>query len=574
MGQAFAGFGSTAQHLHPESSSMPCTLLLPRCCAIAALVTLVATLPAFAWPPKLADPKTIGPHTEQVDRDDYERILFVSAGANENDADGSRERPYPTLAAAVAAIGDATSEKRQAVFVMAGRYSCVRLQMKPHVDLFGGFDPDTGGGRDILRHAVTLDAEFGGPIILGASDARLDGFVLTDGRHEGHGGAIYCDGASPEISNNYIIGNATQEVPGYRSDLPYQRGFDGGGIALFTGSTALVRNNLIADNATRTGTGGGIAVWNFANPRIVRNVICNNRTGLSESPDIKKSSRSSAGAGISVNYYCQVEITENIITLNNAGGNSDAGAVYLEHEGSATMRGNRIVGNFAADDGGGMYVMKTAHLILEDNLIAGNRNRNGAGGVRLSQEGRMTANGNLLVANTTGFNITESWAEIRGNAVVDNVGTGGIAYTNMYPHIAPPVITENVVARNQPEQILVAQTASGKPRIDNNAVGESSTNSRWFADDAVAGTVAGATFDPAAYVTTLEIEGSELEVGALAGRVIRAGDHFSVVKSNTANRITVWAQLPNGDGQFEVLNSYQPLEGTPAHKLLMTRNAN
>jgi hypothetical protein len=534
---------------------------------------MMAAMSANAVPPNLPDPAIIGPRTEEVNRSDYQRILFVRAGAEENEADGSRPHPYPTPAAALAAIVDATADNRQAVFVTAGRYPCVRLQMKPHVDLFGGFDPDTGD-RDVLRYAVTLDAEFGGPIVLGANDARLDGFVLTAGRHEGHGGAILCDGTSPVISNNYVIGNATQEVPGYRHDLPYQRGFDGGGIALFTGSTAEVRNNLIADNATRTGTGGGIAVWNFANPRIVRNVICNNRTGLSESSDIKKSSRSSAGAGISVNYYCQVEISDNIIALNIAGGNSDAGAVYLEHEGSATMRGNRVVGNFAQDDGGGMYVMKTAHLVLEDNLIAGNRNKNGGGGVRLSQEGRMTAARNLLVANTTGFNITESWADVRGNLVVANEGAGGIAYTNMYPHVAPPVLAGNVIAHNHPEQILVAQTASGKPRIENNAVAESEAVGSWFADDAIEGTVSTSTFDPPAYITRLELDRGSLQDGGLAGRVIRLGNSFGVVKANTANQISVWGQLTGSEREFEVLSSYRPLDGTPAYELLTKRDPN
>jgi hypothetical protein len=144
----------------------------------------------------------------------------------------------------------------------------------------------------------------------------------------------------------------------------------------------------------------------------------------------------------------------------------------------------------------------------------------------------------------------------------------------MFPHVAPPLITGNVVIDNRPEQIYVAQTAAGKPRIEDNALADSDVNNHWFADDAVTGTISTTTFNPATYITTLEVDGGKLDAGAHAGRVIRLGEQFGVIQNNTANRISVWGQLTDGEHNFTVISNYRPSEGTPAYELLMTRNAN
>lgn len=316
-----------------------------------------------------------GPRTEPFNPEAYAQVLYVRVGSGkEGGADGTKKAPFRSVAEALAAARPPSDGRRMAVVVAEGTYPESGLQLKERVDVFGGFD-GRSWARDIDRHRSILDGKGAGPVVRGANFCRFDGFVVTGGVHRGHGGGVLCEQVSPEISNNVIVGNATRAPENLRTGLPYQRGGDGGGIALTSGSEAVVRNNLIARNTTEIGTGGGIAVWNFSKPRIVGNVICNNRTGLGELADKKTSSRSSGGGGISVNFYCKAEIEDNALVLNFAGGNSDAGGIYLEHEGSALVRRNWVVGNYGDDDGGAFYVMKTAELVLEENLIAGNSNQ-------------------------------------------------------------------------------------------------------------------------------------------------------------------------------------------------------
>ena len=96
-----------------------------------------------------------------------------------------------------------------AILVAAGSYHESRVQMKPHVDLYGGFAAGDWKSRDIYQNATILDGQKKGPVVLGADNARLDGFVITGGQQNGHGGGIVCDGVSPTIVNNIIVGNNT-----------------------------------------------------------------------------------------------------------------------------------------------------------------------------------------------------------------------------------------------------------------------------------------------------------------------------------------------------------------------------
>src|SRR5262249_32221707 len=157
-------------------------------------------------------------------------------------------------------------------------------------------------------------------------NARIDGFVIQDGRVRGHGAGILCEHASPTISNNVFTRNTTQEPEGAHAELIHQQGNDGGAIACIAGSHATVNNNIIAGNTTEVGCGAGIAASNWSMPHILNNVICDNVTGLTD----VRNSRSSNGAGISANNALhrpplRLRVINNVLANNRANGNSDAG---------------------------------------------------------------------------------------------------------------------------------------------------------------------------------------------------------------------------------------------------------
>jgi len=91
------------------------------------------------------------------------------------------------------------------------------------------------------------------------------GFTITNGYLDnGHGGGIYCNGASPTITNNVITNNTALSMTITPSSV-------GGGICCIN-SSAIIMNNLIAGNYVR-GVGGGIFSDSAS---IINNTITNN----------------------------------------------------------------------------------------------------------------------------------------------------------------------------------------------------------------------------------------------------------------------------------------------------------
>src|SRR5687767_9975838 len=174
----------------------------------------------------------IGPLPRPVDLRGYARVIRVGPGEQ-----------HKTVTAALNLVRDATDGKRVAVLVAAGTYPESRIPMKAYVDLYGGFAAGNWKGRNVYQNATVLDAQRKGPVVIAADHARLDGFVITGGENNGHGGGIVCAGVSPTIVNNVIVGNNTLRVP-IKEGLGKQICNEGAGIALLAGSQAFVANNL------------------------------------------------------------------------------------------------------------------------------------------------------------------------------------------------------------------------------------------------------------------------------------------------------------------------------------------
>jgi hypothetical protein len=518
---------------------------------------------------EVAETRSVGPKTEAVDLSAYRKVLYVSASGAAGNASGSREHPLDTVQAALDACTDAGESKRCAILVAAGTYSAANLRMKEFVDLFGGFGANWQ--RDILQNTTVLDGEQKGPVIHGASNARIDGFVITNGLNRGVGGGIVCDHVSPVISNNIIRGNGTIEPEDFRRDMIHQKAHDGGGIALVAGSSAEVRGNLIYGNTTGIGNGGGIFVWKDSNPKIVQNVICDNHTGRAASPG-KEGSRSSNGGAIAVSLDCRPQIIANVIAMNTVADNSDAGGIYLEYDAHAQIRGNWIVGNLGMDDGGGLYVMKLSEPVLVRNVFAGNRNTSGgSGAIRLSKEGRLRATNNLIVANVTGIDAVHSWMVLRNNTFVDCVTTA-IVSENATQYMKPSQVSGNIFWGEMKTPLHI-KPGPADPILTNNLIpGGSSgqgniTADPGFTDDSVTATIASRKFDGTRYLTTLTLGGSKLEPSAVTGRVINVGEQWSVIHSNDSNQLMVWGNLSDKADSLRILGTYRPSAASPARHL-------
>jgi hypothetical protein len=447
----------------------------------------------------------------------YAHVIQVAPGGN-----------YQTVASALASIKDASAKKRYAILVAAGTYSESRIQMKPWVDLYGGFAPGDWTTRDVDQHAAILDAQKKGPVVIGADDARLDGFVVTGGQQQAHGGGIVCDGVSPTIVNNIIVGNQTLK-PSIGEGLGKQIANEGAGIALLSGSRAYIANNLIGENSTEVGNGAGITARGHVQAKILRNVFCNNIAGVKDDQMFhgKVGSRSSPGGAIACADESSPQISFNVIVMCSAPINNDAGGIWVEGNSSPLINYNWVVGNTSGDDGGGIYCMGNLYytdtgerfdispdtsVAVEDNFIAGNNTvRGGPGGVRASRFGRIDLRRNIIVANEKG---------------------GAHAAEGAFLC----VMEDNLMADNG------AKRDPATPKF------------RLTAD------VSDRKFDGRRYVTEFATSAALGKDHALAGSVVRIGKQWSVVKSNGPNSLTVWGKITDEVRAVEFLADYSGSE--------------
>lgn len=440
---------------------------------------------------------------------------------------------HRTVSAALASIKGASAANRYAILVAAGTYHELRIQMRPWVDLYGGYAPGDWNTRDVYQHASILDAQKKGPVVIGADDARLDGFVVTGGAQHAHGGGIVCDGVSPMIVNNIIVGNQTLK-PTIGEGLGKQIAHEGAAIALLASSRAYVANNLICDNSTEVGNGGGITCRGDVQAKILRNVFCNNIAGVKDDTMFhgKVGSRSSPGGAIACSEESSPQISFNVIVMCAAPINNDAGGVWVEGNSVPPINYNWVVGNLSGDDGGGIYCMGNlyytdggerfdtspdAPVAVEDNIIVGNNcTRGGPGGLRVSRFGRVDLRRNFIVANEHGG------ARAAEGAVIS--------------------LSENNLSEDNGEKRIPAT-----PKF------------RLAAD------ITAHEFDARHYVTEVTVKADLGKDHLLAGIPVRIGGQWSVVKSNTGKTLTIWGKIIDEAGKVEFLDDYQD-EVTPVSR--------
>jgi predicted outer membrane repeat protein len=459
------------------------------------------------------------------------------------------------------------------VLVAEGRYQEGTQSMRSTVDLFGGYEAG-GWTRDIIRHPTLLSGGGTGRVLLGADDCRLDGFVLEDGVFRGHGGALFCDGVSPVITNNVFRHNralAAESFPRqtYRRRV---RGNDGGAIGLINGADADIRNNLFADNETGIGYGGAIGASHDCLPIIGHNVFWGNRAGVDDHAD----TRSGNGGAIGLMFSCRPAIMHNLFVANESRALSDAGAVFMEYFCWPEVQNNAFVNNSSADDGGGLDHQKFSYPKLRANLFYGNRAKKSGGGIHMD-DSTVEVENNIFAYNHAdreggGIGGTHGWMHTVNNTVVYNTANrdgGGIQLVNVKnPFLRPSMFRNKLIAFNQPDQVQLpgdADTAYNLMQPGGYVPGYyNKSGDPKFRDDGRTLTIHGVRPDPAAFVTTLGVT-EPLVPGTLTGRIVRIGDFWSMVRANTANEIALWGPAPPPAATtLEILPTFHLAAGSAA----------
>ena len=234
--------------------------------------------------------------------------------------------------------------------------------------------------------------------------AVLTGFTIQNG-YAWSGGGIYCNNASPTISNNIIRDNYS---------IAYEPGGGGGGISISYGSRPLVtrntiifnearyaggaiycydgsptiRENIIRNNTSQEG-GGGIYCDEFSSPIIENKFITENTTSGGEFPH---------GGGICFGYRSGAIVVRNTISSNEA---RYGGGIYCDEGSSPYIVANTITGHDITGSGGGIYTYY-ADAWIADNVITGNSAYNG-GGIFCGMSDDWIIN-NLIVGNVASRN--------------------------------------------------------------------------------------------------------------------------------------------------------------------------
>jgi hypothetical protein len=242
-----------------------------------------------------------------------------------------------------AAIDDAAAAAPCEVWVAAGMYYIYEtgvtdtLTLQGGVDVYGGFDGTETmlDQRDWSANVTVLDGRAGPGsssrvyhVVTAASDARLDGFVITEGLANGvapheRGGGIFSDDTDVVVANCSIVDNACAWI--------------GGGIAIIGGAPTIV-DSVIADNASAQYAGGLYA--SGSDTTVSRCVVHGNTSG-------------DDAAGFVLEQGSPV-VENSVFYLNNGG--DFGGAMDIWQETAALVVNNTFYDNDGPHGGGGVSI--------------------------------------------------------------------------------------------------------------------------------------------------------------------------------------------------------------------------
>lgn len=290
--------------------------------------------------------------------------------------------------------------------------------MRPGVSLFGGFD---GSERSLDERSQTGRTHLigGYHVVVAASDARLDGFVVTGGVAEGWysladevGAGILADHVSDfELSNCDIEDNLASDRGGgmfligakvsIHSVHFSRNGATTGGALYATDSTLHVYDTEFSDSRA-SGSGGAIALVGASTSASLERILIQGSTaemgagifiddatiGLTGAA-FQSNVASLTGGGIhnrgmGTSTFVDVRFIENeagVEARENRGG----GGVWSEGRG-AEFRDCQFYRNLGSYGGGGMYIQEGSVTVI-NTLFASNYSRRGGGVLAAAGEG-------------------------------------------------------------------------------------------------------------------------------------------------------------------------------------------
>lgn len=261
----------------------------------------------------------------------------------------------------------------------------------------------SSGGANV----TTIDGGNAGSVVtIDSGEALttvLHGFTIQHGNASFDGGGVYISSASPTITGSLITGNVACN--------------GGAGIAVEF-SSALVQSNNISNNSGPGCdlTGAGMLVGGFGAAQIIGNVIKNNTT------------ISGDGGGIAINAAGTPTLRNNIISGNVAKGispGSQGGGIWIVNYSDALIVQNLIFNNTAIGEGAGIYF-----------------------GVPFGYRGPLLVNNTIVgtISSVQGSAVYASgfYDQVRffNNLMIGATGTSAIYCDSTYDQI-PPTLTNN-----------------------------------------------------------------------------------------------------------------------------------
>jgi hypothetical protein len=501
----------------------------------------------------------VTPETTIVQESNYKQILYVSKKGEDRKGNGSKEQPFKSVPFAIEQNDDASAENKAAIFISQGNYSDKTLIMKEYVDIYGGFK-EGSWERDIDKYVTVLNGDGNRRIVIAANFSKIDGFFITDGIIRGQGGAVFCNGTSPTITNNTFYKNKTHGPDNWNPKFWHETAHDGGAIYGKNGSAAMIQNNLFVENTTENGRGAAISLHGQCKPQIVNNVFLSNIAGTNDPM------RSSDGGAINIFDWCDALISGNVFISNKADSKNDGGAVFIALWSSAKVSNNIFVDNHAGDDAGALFVGGQEHRydapldplppkekfyvsILENTFIGNHHGGFNSGAMRFTMESRGDFLSNT-VAHNNGIYFQRSEVRVANNIILDNFllieTKNGLGERIVENNLIWAEYNQKVEAEVKKNNMLhpVAGNYSEIPKFidDGMEITSLSTNYNWID-----------------FSTQIITSGLNLKNNQLVNRVIRSGDKWSVVKSNTTNTIKVWGEFA-GKVCFTILPTYTLLK--------------
>ncbi|UCD84608.1 MAG: chitobiase/beta-hexosaminidase C-terminal domain-containing protein [Deltaproteobacteria bacterium] len=345
-------------------------------------------------------------------------------------------------AAGAASIGD-TIWVAEGIYTSDSPTTSV-LIMKEAFLVYGGFTGTEGDlfeRGDPTAHPTVLDGEdVSYHVVVGASNALLDGFILTGGNASGfnpdnRGGGMINNGViNLLVTNCTFSGNSA--------------GSSGGGVYNYNNSSLSITSCTFAGNSAAAG--GGMYNWDNSSPTITNctfsgNTASNIGGGMynwdNSSPVISNctfrgnSAVNSSGGGMYNNQYSSPILTDCIFSDNTA--QDDGGGILNTWYSSSTITSCTFISNSAQDfNGGGIANYQDSLPTITNCKFSGNSAEEG-GGVYSNDSSPdiigCTFNGNSAVRGGGVNNTNNSSSTITNCIFIGNFSTawGGAGLANL-----------------------------------------------------------------------------------------------------------------------------------------------